>query len=274
MPNIAERIVFANYKGGTGKTTSCLSIAGFLAKGGSKVLLIDFDPQASATAGIGIDKLTVNHSIYDAVLSLCSGYGGVPLKNIIMETGLENLHLAPSEWDLSAAEVIMQKTKNKATLLHTLTQSVQSLYDYILIDTPPSSGMLLLNCIAAADHMIIPFEPGIFSLKSIDNIKSAFLDVKRNTGHNFSKLTIILNRYAWQDPLERIFYGDNPSIQVKKLLAGIFKTVFIVPESQKIYKSQQRGIPISHYAPRSKVGRAYKKIADAIRHESETEGHG
>jgi chromosome partitioning protein len=128
MAEIAECIAFANYKGGTGKTTSCLSIAGFLAKSGSKVLLIDFDPQASATSAIGIDKLTVKHSIYDAILSLCDGYEGVPLRDILLETDVENLHLAPSEWDLSAAEVIMQTTRDRVTLLRTLIQSVQSLY--------------------------------------------------------------------------------------------------------------------------------------------------
>lgn len=270
MSEIAECIAFANYKGGTGKTTSCLSIAGFLAKGGSKVLLIDFDPQASATSAMGIDKLTVKQSIYDAILSLCDGYEGAPLKNILLETDVENLHLAPSEWDLSAAEVIMQNTQEKVTLLRTLIQSVQSLYDYILIDTPPSSGLLLMNCFVAADHLVIPFDPGVFSLEAIDNLKTAFLDVKRNTGHHFNKITIVLTRYVGQDPLERILYGDNPSRQVKKMLEGMFKSVFIVPESPEIYKSQQRGIPISHYAPKSKVGKAYKKIADAIKGEPKT----
>jgi chromosome partitioning protein len=96
MPEIAECIAFANYKGGTGKTTSCLSIGGFLAKGGSRVLLIDFDPQASTTSGIGIDKLTLKHSMYDAILSLCDGYEGVPLRKTILETDVENLHLAPA----------------------------------------------------------------------------------------------------------------------------------------------------------------------------------
>jgi chromosome partitioning protein len=268
MSEIGECIAFANYKGGTGKTTSCLSIAGFLAKGGSKVLLIDFDPQASATSGIGIDKLTVKHSMYDAILSQCDGYAGMPLKNIILETDVENLHLAPSEWDLAAAEVIMQNTPGKVNLLHTLTRSVQSCYDYILIDTPPSSGLLLMNCFVAADHVIIPFDPGVFSLEAIDNLKTAFLDVKRNTGHNFNKIIVVLTRYVEQDPLERLFFGDNPSRQVKKMLEGTFKSVFVVPESPEIYRSQQQGKPISHYAPKSKAGKAYKQIADAIKGES------
>lgn len=268
MSEIGECIAFANYKGGTGKTTSCLSLAGFLAKGGSKVLLIDFDPQASATSGIGIDKLTVKRSVYDAILSLCNGYEVVPLRNIILETDVENLHLVPSEWDLSAAEVSMQNTRDKITLLRTLIRSIQSMYDYILIDTPPSSGLLLLNCFVAADHMIIPFDPGIFSVEAIDNLKAAFLDVKRNTGHHFNKITILLTRYVGQDPIERILHGDNPSRQVRKLLLRMFKSVFVVPESPEIYRSQQKGIPISHYAPKSKAGKAYKIIADAIKDET------
>src|SRR5882757_3789367 len=100
----AQCIAFANHKGGTGKTTSCLSIAGYLAKSGSKVLVVDFDPQANATSGLGIDKTKLAHSMYDAVLDLIDGYQGVPLTQVIVETDIPNLHLAPAEFDLAVAE--------------------------------------------------------------------------------------------------------------------------------------------------------------------------
>src|SRR5436309_949103 len=96
MSGRAQCIAFANHKGGTGKTTSCLSIAGYLAKSGSKVLVVDFDPQANATSGLGIDKKTLHYSMYDAVLDQCDGHKGVPITHVIVETDVKNLHLAPS----------------------------------------------------------------------------------------------------------------------------------------------------------------------------------
>ena len=116
MPTAAECIVFANHKGGMGKTTSCLSIAGYLAKSGSKVLVVDFDPQANATSGLGIDMMSLKYSMYDAVLDQCDGYEGVPVTRVILETGMENLHVAPSEFDLGVAQVLMQRTKDRADI--------------------------------------------------------------------------------------------------------------------------------------------------------------
>src|SRR3954469_3031975 len=99
----AQCIAFANHKGGSGKTTSCLSIAGYLAKTGSKVLVVDFDPQANATSGLGIDKKTPPYTMYDAVLDKCDGQEGVPITRVIVETDVENLHVAPAEFDLAVA---------------------------------------------------------------------------------------------------------------------------------------------------------------------------
>lgn len=106
MDNSSQCIAFGNYKGGTGKTTSCINIAGWLAKNKKKVLVVDFDPQANATSGLGINAKSVRFSVYDAVLGSCGGYENVPLTQLILKTGIENLHLAPSEFDLSVAEVM------------------------------------------------------------------------------------------------------------------------------------------------------------------------
>ena len=109
-------ISFVNPKGGTGKTTSCVSIGGSLAKQGKKVLIVDFDPRANATLALGIDSSTLKKSIYDVVLSYC-GYNQTPITSVILETTVQNLHIAPSEPDLAVAEVLMQNTKNKSFIL-------------------------------------------------------------------------------------------------------------------------------------------------------------
>lgn len=135
MSKYAKCIAFANPKGGTGKTTSCVSIAGSLVKKGNKVLIVDIDPRANATLALGIEPGTLKRSIYDAILSYC-GYDTVPITSIILETKVPNLHIAPSEPDLAVAEVLMQNIKNKSFILK---QMISFLYNnkYINICPPP-----------------------------------------------------------------------------------------------------------------------------------------
>jgi len=257
-------VAFANHKGGTGKTTSCLSIAGHLAKGGSKVLVVDFDPQANATSGLGIDLMTLKRSMYDAVLDQCDGYEGVPIIQVILETNVENLHCAPSELDLAVAEVLMQQTKDRASILSRILEEVRPLYDYILIDLPPSSGLLTINGLCASDEVVVSLDPSIFSLESLENLKTSFRDIKRLAGHSINRIMWVLIRYAKPDAFSRMFHKSNSSQEVAARLKEMFHTVFIVPESVEIYQAQKERVPISHYAPESGVGKAYAEIAKTI----------
>lgn len=120
MSKTAEFGGLANHKGGTGKTTSCLSIAGCFAKSSNKVLVVDFDPQANATSALGIDMMSLQHSIYVAVLEQCGGYEGVSITWVILETGLESLDVAPGKLDLAVAEVLVQHAKDRAGILNPL----------------------------------------------------------------------------------------------------------------------------------------------------------
>jgi len=264
MTRAAKCIVFANQKGGTGKTTCCLSIAGYLAKSGSKVLVVDFDPQASATSGLGIDVMTLQYSMYDVVLEQCDGYEGVPITQVILETDVENLHIAPSELDLAVAEVLVQHTRNRSGILNRILEGVRPLYDYILVDLPPSPGLLTINGLYASEQVVVPLEPSIFSLEALDNLKTIFIDVKRMAGHSVNQITIILNRYVKHNIFSRVFYKRNPSQEVEARLREMVDTVFIVPDSIEIYETQRQGVPISHYAPGSRVGRAYAEITKSI----------
>ncbi len=264
METAAECIVFANHKGGTGKTTSCLSIAGYLAKSGSKVLVVDFDPQANATSGLGIDTLTLKYSIYDAVLDQCDSYKGVPITQVILETDVENLHVAPSELDLAVAEVLLQHIRNRAGILSRVLEKVRPLYDYILIDSPPGSGLLTINGLCASDQAVVPLDSSIFSLEALDNLKTSFQDIKRMAGHSINGITTVLIRYAKPGVFSRMLRRRNPSQEVEERLREMFETVFVVPDSIEIYETQRQGVPISHYAPGSRVGRAYAEITKSI----------
>lgn len=263
MSKTAKYISFANHKGGTGKTTSCISVAGWLAKWGKKVLVVDFDPQANATSGLGIDAKSLQFSVYDAVLGRCGGYENVPITKLILETGIENLHLAPSEFDLSVAEVIMQKAKKRTDILNGILQEVKPLYDYILIDLPTSMGLLKINGLCASSHVVVPLDPGVFSLEAIHNLKTTFQDIKKMTGHSVNEFTVCLIRHKKYRPDRQ-----SPYQEIEAKLNEIFDTVFTVPESIYIYRAQKEGVPISHYAPKSKVAKAYEEIAKNIIGES------
>jgi len=264
MQRAAECIVFANHKGGTGKTTSCLSIAGYLAKSGSKVLVVDFDPQANATSGLGIDTTTLKYSMYDAILNQCDGYEGVSIFQVILGTDVENLHVAPSELDLAVAEVLMQHNRNRAGILNQVLEKVRPLYDYILIDLPPGSGLLTINGLCASDQVVVPLDPSIFSLEALGNLKISFDDIKRMAGHPINRITAVLIRYVKPNIFSRMFHKRNPSQEVAEKLETMFDTVFIVPDSIEIYGAQRQGVPISHHAPGSMVGRAYAEITRSI----------
>ena len=264
----AQCIAFANYKGGTGKTTSCLSIAGYLVKGRNKVLVVDFNPQANATLGLGIDPMSIEYSVYDAILSQCDGYEGVHMTRVIQETKVENLHCAPSQLDLVAAEVVLLRNRHRTTVLARILEEVRLLYDYILIDLPPSSGLLTINGLCASDQVVIPFEPSLYSLEVLHNLKTTFCDIKQMTGHSLDRISCVLTRYVKPNVLSGMLGNHSASKEIEMRVKNIFPEVFLVPESVIIYEAQRESLPISHCAPRSRVGKAYAELATALANNS------
>ncbi len=260
----AECIVFASTKGGTGKTTSCLSIAGCLAKRGSEVLVVDFDPQANATSGLGIDKMKLHYSIYDAVLSRCGGYRGVPITQAILSTRVEKLHIAPSEINLGVGEVMMHRAKNRTGILDSILDEARPYYNYILIDLPPSAGILTINGLRAADIMVVPVQPGAFANNAVESLRTILLEIEHNTGHFVSHIIVALCRYVKPDLISRVMRRQNPSQEIEARMREMFPALHIIPESDKIYEAQKKRLPISHYAPDSEVGRAYEALAMSI----------
>ena len=145
-------ISFSNQKGGVGKTTTCVNMAAYLARAGKKVLLIDLDPQGNATTGLGFSKGTLKKSVYNVVIE------GEEVKNNILPTELEGLFLLPSNIDLAGAEVDLVYKKNRDRVLRAALEKVKAEFDFILIDCPPSLGLLTINALSAADSAIIPIQ--------------------------------------------------------------------------------------------------------------------
>ena len=259
-------IAFVNLKGGTGKTTLCINIAGYLAKkqDESKVLVVDFDPQANATSGLGIEGKTLKKSIYDAVLHQCESNLGVSITQIILETGVKNLHLAPSELDLAAAAIEMQNAKDRVGILSRILEPIKKFYDYILIDSPSDTGLFILNSLRAADRVVVPIDSSIFSLEALENLKLYCSDIEEMTGHSIEEFIIVLNRYIKSRSKSKNSSKPSASEEIESAVKAMSHSFFVVPDSLLIYRAQQEGLPISDCAPTSSLGNAYGAIANYL----------
>jgi chromosome partitioning protein len=190
-------------------------------------------------------------TIYDVLLHQTGAYKGVPITRVILETSVKNLYLVPSEFNLCAIDSALQEIEQRHSLLTAALQPIRTSFDYILIDLPPNHGLLTLNGLYCANQVVIPVEPSIYSLESLDNLKLVLDDVQRIRKSAFKKITVILTQYN---------KPKKSSEEVKSMLTEWTESLFIVPYSEKIYETQKEGIPISHYAPDDGAGRVYDEI--------------
>ena len=254
----SKGISFVHHKGGTGKTTSCLNVAGWLVKMKKKVLVVDLDPQGNATCGLGIDRNTTDSSIYDVL------FGGKDIQEIILET-YSGVFLAPSSLDLLAAETHLVGKANNIGMLRQGLSGIQSHFDYVLIDTPPGSTLLMMMGIAAFENIIIPLDSGVFAYETLSTLKSLLIELNKELGVETNLLMMLLRETSisvldkfqtWEiKKLLKEFLSENNMPELK---------IFTIPFSRKIYRAQMKGLPISHYAPLSDAGRTYRRIAKEI----------
>jgi chromosome partitioning protein len=276
-------VAFAHHKGGTGKTTSCLNVAGYLQKDGKNVLVVDCDPQANATTGLGVNPESLELSMYDVFMSVFEGFPDIVINDVIVPTA-SGVDLAPATLDLVGVEPYLYSIEDRAGLLREALARVRDNYDFILIDTPPSMGQFVINGLVAADHTVVTLDPGTFALKGMDALSTVFGDIREMLGENISADFAILTRWKGSGDrsagtgglalfLKRIF-SPGPSAEEEKERERLrsfenevkkaFKQVFMVPYSPAIYETQQHGLPISHYAPESDAGREYRTITTAL----------
>lgn len=266
---MAKIIAFANLKGGTGKTTICINIAGCLTliRPKSRVLVVDFDPQANATSGLGIDENSLENSIYDAVLNECQEYQGVPITQTILETQIENLHLVPSELNLAAASILMHQCKDKVGMLNRILAPIKSYYDHILIDVPSDTGLFMLNSLRAADEAVIPIDSSIFSIEALEKFQIYCQDIQEMTGHKINQFTVVFNRYTKsRTGISQSKKSSKHSIfeEIEEGVQRMSDHLFKIPESRLVYRSQQEGMPISHVSPNSQIVKNYMEIANYL----------
>jgi chromosome partitioning protein len=255
----AKTIAFVHYKGGTGKTTSCLSIAGWLVKMNKKVLVVDLDHQGNAAAGLGVDRRAIDGSIYDVL------FGGKDIREIILETE-SGVFLVPSPINFLSAETYMARRIRKINNLYNLKEKlnlIKTYFDYILIDIPPASTLLMISGIVASEDIIIPLDSGVFAYEALEILKKLLIYLHKKTGIEVNIRMVLLRKYS---------KDTRTANEIKNLIKEFFKEnnifgikLLTIPFSRKIHKAQMDGVPISHSAPHSNVGRAYKRIAGEFR---------
>jgi chromosome partitioning protein len=294
-------ITFTHHKGGTGKTTSCLNIAGFCALAGKKVLVVDCDPQANATAGLGINPESTQKNIYDVFMSRVDGFPQVSMAGIIRQTE-SGVDCAPSNLDLVGAEPYLYGIASRAEVLRDALLPVKDTYDLILIDTPPSMGQFVINGLYAADHIIVTLDSGSFAMNGVGPLFTIFSDMKQDLGKEIKADMAILSRWGEVDdkngPVQtneapekndlvsrlRSLFAPRPPAKTEeelvkekehaqeqeRLLQMLEKTnqqfpvAYTVSYSPEIYEAQQKGMPLSHVSPDCTAGKEYKKIADEV----------
>lgn len=263
--NVTQYFTFIQSKGGTGKTTACLNIAGWLTRLDKKVLVIDMDPKADATRGLGIDAGSVEGTIQDI---LNTDYS---IKSIILESD-SGIYCAPQYYKIKNQNNAYMK--NSVKLEYSLRQelsSIQEQFHYILFDVPSYSYPLIKSTINISDNIVIPVDGGVFSYEALFNIKKILSSLKKRSkknGHqNKTKFVKIISK-SWP---ESLIYDCLVERQIKKLITQFVKmmgypklTITPIPHSKKVLEAQFYGLPISHFAPFSKVARTYRKIAHEL----------
>ena len=244
---------FANQKGGVGKTTTSVNLGAYLAKLGQRVLLVDIDPQANATSSVGIDKHTVKTSSYDALLDLDNR-----VTSIFTNPKLK-ISILPSSPALAGAEVELVDELARESRLKRALEAVSSRYDYILIDCPPSLGLLTLNgLVAAANGVLIPVQCEYLAMEGLGLLTQTIERVRNVISPDLQVRGVILTMYD-----SRTNLANDVVAEVRRYFSDqVFQTV--IPRSVRLAEAPSYGLPISEYDPGSTGAKAYKSLAQEI----------
>lgn len=245
-------IALANQKGGVGKTTTSVNLGACLADAGKKVLLIDLDPQGNATSGLGIDKKDIDESVYDVLIN------DVDLKKVILHSSHQGLDIVPTTIALSGAEVELTNLMARETRLKDTFGDVKDEYDYILIDCPPSLGLLTINAFTACDSILIPVQSEYYALEGLSQLLNTIKLVRKHFNSALKIEGVLLTMYD-----KRTNLGQQVNAEVKKYFGDqVYET--IIPRNVRLSEAPSHGQAIVDYDKRSTGAKVYQQLAKEV----------
>lgn len=245
-------IAITNQKGGVGKTTTAVNLGSYLANHGKFVLLVDLDPQANATIGLGHDHKSLDYGIYEALSGL------VELRKVILNTAREGYRLAPATMNLAGARVELVSVEDRERRLLRTLDEVKGLYDYVIIDCPPSLCLLTVNALTAADEVLIPVQAEYYALEGLGQLLETVKLIQDNLNKNLSVLGALLTMYDDRYRLTKELFEEL----YKYFPARILRTV--IPRNIKLAEAPSHGQTIADYDGQSRGAKAYERLAREV----------
>lgn len=245
-------LAVVNQKGGVGKTTTAVNLSACLAEAGKKTLLIDMDPQGNASSGVGVVKSELEYCIYDVLIN------GIAITEALARTCVENLDIVGAKIDLAGADIELMSVMSRETKLRSAIHTVSDNYDYIIIDCPPSLGLLTINVLTAAEYAILPIQCEYYALEGISQLLRTIDLVKQHLNPDLEIAKVLLTMFDYRTRL-----SEQVVEEVRRYFGNKVANI-VVPRNVRLSEAPSHGLPIIKYDTKSKGAEAYRQFCTEV----------